>query len=101
MTTSSCAGRVSVYLDGQKSKGDVSREDGEEGEGKSGGKGGGRWLFVSHDPVSLNVVKEEEGWSGYFGLKPVLPSKEKNLGKDSRLVHFKFEPMVCLMSCGL
>lgn len=79
VTTSSCAGRVSVYLEGVKRKkqedksssgGDGGQgeggKDGEEEEGgeledaaraatvtasSSGGKGGGEWLFVSHDPL--------------------------------------------------
>lgn len=78
VTTSSCAGRVSVYLEGvKKSKktlngasggggegeGEGAGEDGEDGTTRepsgggvttassSGGKGGGEWLFVSHDPL--------------------------------------------------
>lgn len=75
MTTSSCSGRVSVFLEGRKkgkyvrgggAGGGINRnqkqqqqeevEKEEEGEVgvmlPPGGKGnGGRWLFVSHDPV--------------------------------------------------
>ncbi|KAJ4388495.1 hypothetical protein N0V85_007500, partial [Neurospora sp. IMI 360204] len=79
VTTSSCAGRVSVYLEGVKRKkqedksssggdggqGAEGGKDGEEEGGEledaaraatvtassSGGKGGGEWLFVSHDPL--------------------------------------------------
>ncbi|KAK1782758.1 methyltransferase TYW3-domain-containing protein [Copromyces sp. CBS 386.78] len=79
VTTSSCAGRVSVYLEGvKKSKkttntvdgggggNEVEEEGGEDGAGagareatstvtasSSGGKGGGEWLFVSHDPLEM------------------------------------------------
>ena len=81
VTTSSCAGRVSVYLEGEKQK------------GKSGGKGGGgRWLFVSHDTVPVPVpVPDSEGQ--LFGLRPLEPAGLSNMHR-SRLAHFKFEPMV-------
>ena len=106
---------MSVYLDGQKASsavvgkgvGDHGDEDvGGEGEreveagGAAGGKGGGRWLFVSHDPVPLNEVVGKEG--GILRLLfgddiPLWKSEDgKELRKGSRLIHFKFEPMVCL-----
>jgi tRNA wybutosine-synthesizing protein 3 len=119
VTTSSCAGRVAVFLEGRKvssaqpqdGKGDDGKGDEEKGEGerervsdyrddrtvaKAGGKGGGgRWLFVSHDPVE----KEEGNWSWAerFGM---MRCEERDLmGKmkveEVRFVHFKFEPMVC------
>lgn len=112
VTTSSCAGRVSVYLDGERSvkKSDVTSQDsqvetqevadsgnenGERGETKTGGKGGGRWLYVSHDPVCLTAG---ESYTSLFGLQPYGATSENvlasSLNKDSRLIHFKFEPMV-------
>lgn len=149
VTTSSCAGRVSVFLEGRKVReggGDVGSggvpgpdgggelpghyvadlEEGEaladrESEGRGvvdgsgigserntvagfGGKGGGgRWLFVSHDPIEAtgkldsepNIVAallgiEEPIFSGVEGS-----SAEEMTGQGSRLIHFKFEPMVC------
>lgn len=147
VTTSSCAGRVSVFLEGRRSKereggGDVGfggvpgpdgggelpshyvadLEEGEtvaaagaEHEGGSGigaerntvagfgGKGGGgRWLFVSHDPIESpsklesepNIVAallgiEDPIFSGVEGS-----SAKEMTGEGSRLIHFKFEPMV-------
>lgn len=153
VTTSSCAGRVSVFLEGRRSKereggGDVGfggvpgpdgggelpshyvadLEDGEAvvaaaagGEGGDthetgssvggerntvagvGGKGGGgRWLFVSHDPIESpsklesepNIVAallgiEDPIFSGVEGS-----SAKEMTGEGSRLIHFKFEPMV-------
>ncbi|KAI0850789.1 methyltransferase TYW3-domain-containing protein [Daldinia vernicosa] len=73
VTTSSCAGRVSVFLEGSKKavvtageeygeEGDGVDDDDDDDSGKTevrklagvGGKGGGgAWLFVSHDPVPL------------------------------------------------
>lgn len=163
VTTSSCAGRVSVFLEGRRVRegggdvgsGGVPGRDGggelpghyvadlaegeamEDGEGEEeldevvdgsgrrrrvllgggggggggeretvagfGGKGGGgRWLFVSHDPVESNgkldsepnivaalLGMEEPIFSGVEGS-----SAEEMTGQGSRLIHFKFEPMV-------
>ncbi|KAI1472580.1 methyltransferase TYW3-domain-containing protein [Daldinia caldariorum] len=79
VTTSSCAGRVSVFLEGSKKVGTgtaaAAAAEEEEGEGEGGDRGGeggearklagvggkgggGNWLFVSHDPV---LVPESEG----------------------------------------
>ena len=114
VTTSSCAGRVSVYLEGRKTAavvtggaaaavavlgGDSPGEEGSGGDVGSavGGKGGGEWLFMSHDPV--------EGGGGEVGYEALLLGREAGVsggGEEmgeadgaSRLIHFKFEPMVC------
>ncbi|KAH8169976.1 methyltransferase TYW3 domain-containing protein [Sarocladium implicatum] len=84
VTTSSCAGRISVFLEG------IKREDGgRDGQvATPGGKGaGGQWLFVSHDPVNEGR-EEHENWSHVFGLS------EEGEGDGRRLIHFKFEPMI-------
>lgn len=114
VTTSSCAGRISVFLEGRKKTSDdqkggrnQERDDeedaGEDGErmttvaGVGGKGGGGRWLFVSHDPVELKAVDGE--LAGLFGMmreeEGVL---ERRCGgtRDRRFIHFKFEPMVSL-----
>jgi hypothetical protein len=75
VTTSSCAGRIAVYLEGAK-----------------GAKGGGQWLFTSHDPVDVPAGDGE-----VFRMLG-LPNKETSVPGDSdsaRFVHFKYEPMVC------
>lgn len=88
VTTSSCAGRVSVFLEG------VKKEDGgKDGQVAAvGGKGaGGAWLFVSHDPVH-DGQEETRDWKRIFGL-----SEETFEGDTSgarRFIHFKFEPLV-------
>lgn len=123
VTTSSCAGRVSVYLEGVKKKGkkttsgsDVQAEGGEEQGGgedgtrepsavtasSSGGKGGGEWLFVSHDPletVDPSTGREYDGehWMEVFGLNGKGSESGDGNGDEEeqqRLIHFKFEPMV-------
>ncbi|KAL8773463.1 MAG: hypothetical protein Q9209_001567 [Squamulea sp. 1 TL-2023] len=124
VTTSSCAGRVSVFLEGRKqTRGDgAGRADGHyedqgsenqgegsgnEGEGERGdhdeyrgsanekksvpgGKGlGGRWLFVSHDPLKLPEGmdgRDNEGaLTRLFGLTRHVIQKENT---------FAFEPMI-------
>jgi len=95
VTTSSCAGRVSVFLEGVKAT-DVNGKlvEGNEDEevrettAKAGGKGGGgRWLFVSHDPVFLDGNEDVVTKLGMV--------REDVQGKGRRFVRFKFEPMVC------
>ncbi|KAI0487677.1 methyltransferase TYW3-domain-containing protein [Xylaria cf. heliscus] len=102
VTTSSCAGRVSVFVEGRKAGEVGPYRDGDgddEGDDRPatlaavGGKGGGgTWLFVSHDPVP-GVVGE--GVRDLLGLRG---EKERRDGpetpKDTRLIHFKFEPMI-------
>ncbi|KAI1176359.1 methyltransferase TYW3-domain-containing protein [Nemania sp. FL0916] len=123
VTTSSCAGRVSVFVEGRKTAGGGGKERdkgpledaGKDGEGGDegpqtraavGGKGGGgTWLFVSHDPVPLSEVDEvDEGdLKALLGLRRGSADVEGREGrgegegegvKDTRLVHFKFEPMI-------
>lgn len=98
VTTSSCAGRISVYLTGPSTSNPETGEGGKEHAASNvpGGKGGGRWLYVSHDPLVLNDnVKLAE----LFGLgdgpsgDPSIPSTE-----GLRLVRFQFEPMVCILA---
>ncbi|KAK3311401.1 methyltransferase TYW3-domain-containing protein [Chaetomium strumarium] len=112
VTTSSCAGRVSVYLEGKKTAVTVGKGDAGEGleavpnrnaASSAGGKGGGEWLFVSHEPVAAEH-DDGGGGGGYevllLGLQPsVVEGEERtqHLGEltgPSRLIHFKFEPMV-------
>ena len=120
VTTSSCAGRISVFLEGEKVKGlkqrgghsetsedaqaDSERRD-EDYEGETrvkqsavpGGKGkGGRWLFVDHEPVRL----PERDLPGHmpplarFGLSNPLKNPKSFPNPQSRFVKFQFEPMV-------
>lgn len=125
VTTSSCAGRISVFLEGTKPRAQcndpvVGRDEGEqeeEGEeedifderavmGPVGGKGrGGRWLFVSHDPIEIPLQAEVETrpLSTLFGLTSSLSSSSSPAAQpilhspsQSRLVRFQFEPMVRL-----
>jgi len=117
VTTSSCAGRVSVFLEGSKEKtsdggnvgdiGEGERENVEEGgdiegvrevarettAGVGGKGGGGRWLFVSHNPISYDPKKGDlAGALGMERLPVGVVEGTRDAGR--RFVHFKFEPMV-------
>ncbi|KAI1865242.1 hypothetical protein JX265_008289 [Neoarthrinium moseri] len=108
VTTSSCAGRVSVFVEGRKS---AVEEDARLATvaGVGGKGGGGNWLFVSHDPVN---VGDEQDLVDVFGLRSEQPESTAG-GPDERLIHFKFEPMILhvltaspehaqlLLRCGL
>lgn len=117
VTTSSCAGRVSVFLEGKKSFDDEEAESREQhglGMGYApdvraektagvGGKGGGgRWLYVSHDAIDSDALFKREA----EGSLCKLLGMSINDGDDAsilagskqrypRHIHFKFEPMVC------
>ena len=111
VTTSSCAGRVSIFLEGKK-QGKRHEERGHDTYGEEfgkestpttvpGGKGmGGRWLFVSHEPVDLSKRGEgKEAITKLLGLGSSGAQSEALavMGEveETRLVRFQFEPMVC------
>lgn len=142
VTTSSCAGRVSVFLEGHKSAyysssavtSPLSVSDATDHQligsidgtweaavavsslgaaaggtvaGTGGKGGGGKWLFVSHDQVETQGKLDSEPniVAALFGLEePIfdghLGAAVEDLGDgESRLIHFKFEPMVCALVC--
>lgn len=95
VTTSSCSGRVAVYLEGisKRARQEDNREDEPSGIA-SGGKGGGQWLYVSHDPPDLSNASESGAVCSLLNLPqggtPSSPSKAENV----RFVRLKFEPLV-------
>ena len=113
VTTSSCAGRVSVFLEGKRTA--DAADPGETAvpaqlAGVGGKGGGGKWLFVSHDPIALggasgsaagggfaDGTRPDGGWAGFFGLGVGIgrssPDSNPVAPERGRLVHFKFEPM--------
>ena len=104
VTTSSCAGRISVYLEGSKATKHKLDDDSNEAQSQSnqrgvpGGKGrGGRWLFVSHDPVHVPERRglEDKPLSRLLGLSHRKEDFEYGAGQ-ARYVRFQFEPMVSL-----
>ncbi|KAI0431794.1 methyltransferase TYW3-domain-containing protein [Xylaria sp. FL1042] len=126
VTTSSCAGRVSVFVEGRKAGNEEMLLLGEEEDvarpatlAAVGGKGGGgTWLFVSHDPVAENAGDDVKNLLGVCGSAGYEEEGRgggvaKKTPKDTRLIHFKFEPMILhvltaslehaqlLLRCGL
>ena len=98
VTTSSCAGRVSVFLEGKKRK-PVKAAEGKNSTEKSEesgptGKGGGKWLFVSHDPVDVSQFQDEEERGRIHSKLELEERLGDKLPEGASLVHFKFEPMV-------
>ena len=111
VTTSSCAGRVAVFLEGQKKKkgeADEPKEPREEPEGENGARGatkttiasaggkggGGKWLFVSHDPLVKGAEDSprpppytsynETDWTAEFGLEKSAAGDDDDVyGQDS------------------
>lgn len=112
VTTSSCAGRASVFLEGQKAPptqeapdgtapGDLDGQPLSQLAGEVGGKGGGgHWLYVSHDPFDADAGEHGSWASLLFGdphmarsTDPV-PHGDVDGSSPTRLIHFKFEPMI-------
>ncbi|EFQ98361.1 DUF207 domain-containing protein [Nannizzia gypsea CBS 118893] len=123
VTTSSCAGRISVFVErGKLGKAradndtiatEKAPEDPEDGsledklghdkrltaeyENKfvpRGGKGSGTWQFVSHDPLLADGVNTEKSFHELFGLKPSGTSMSLCRKGEIQLIKFKFEPMI-------
>ncbi|SMN20371.1 similar to Saccharomyces cerevisiae YGL050W TYW3 tRNA methyltransferase required for synthesis of wybutosine [Maudiozyma saulgeensis] len=94
VTTSSCSGRVSVFVEGTKHYNE---------EIKVGGKGqGGRWLFVSHDET--NVV----GWLDRLEQDSMAENIIVNIGNvedvskfdgSHRYILYKYEPFILHVKC--
>jgi tRNA wybutosine-synthesizing protein 3 len=103
VTTSSCAGRISVFLEGNRVAGALgSGEDEVGGLRVPGGKGGGKFLFVSHNPVDVSDEEGFERLSAVFSRGRRSESGELDGGgggaqfwdPGQRFVKFAFEPMV-------
>lgn len=109
VTTSSCAGRVSVFLEGSRyANPKENRDDAENTYGGlkeqaavPGGKGmGGRWLFVSHSPVHFpsggDSLASRLGMCHQHELYDYQNAIEVS---QVRLARFQFEPMVGKIFC--
>lgn len=113
VTTSSCSGRISVFLEGRKTS--VIEQEQQfdsvttpQYPASKGGKGGGgRWLYVSHTPLSLarpvgtEAGKEQQPQAlhEFFQLQRSSGDMAARINPSrDRLVHLKFEPMVSIYS---
>jgi tRNA wybutosine-synthesizing protein 3 len=155
VTTSSCAGRVAVFVEGPKAKsvgGGQPRPDaqgdevahnnekdtpqnGAEDEASKdaasttttttmtspGGKGGGRWLYVSHDPIALptstdcdelpirsfpkGTKGESSGrYTSLFNLtsRSAAPASghPAEVASSPQLIHLSFSPLILHIHCA-
>ncbi|KAI4695257.1 uncharacterized protein J4E84_001882 [Alternaria hordeiaustralica] len=94
VTTSSCSGRISVFLEGRKSYNEVPDElpERETSRAGPGGKGGGgAWLFISHTPLGRDEATGD--LISKFGLDKA-EATEETPSVSSRYIHLKFEPMI-------
>lgn len=99
VTTSSCSGRISVFLEGRKAGSNAlkSTEESEESRAGPGGKGGGgAWLFISHDPVEIPDATSFSEFTSKFGLQRANADTSRGPDVHCRFIHLKFEPMVGL-----
>ncbi|EOD50879.1 tRNA wybutosine-synthesizing protein [Neofusicoccum parvum] len=105
VTTSSCAGRLSAFLEGRKRAAATEAHEPREAPAEQniagpGGKGGGQWLFVSHEPLPMPAEPAEpadpagQHYTTLFGLAAAkgLPRAKHPAGQ--RHVHLKFEAMI-------
>lgn len=84
VTTSSCSGRILVFVEGEK-------------EGKVGGKGeGGRWLYVNHIDTAADRALV---FSWYESPEVRFDGDVAALAAASRCVLFKYEPMILHVAC--
>lgn len=80
VTTSSCSGRVSVFLEGKK-----------EAVLQIGAKGNeGRWIFVTHDSADL------DGWYENVDFTYGAPIEAD---ATTRYILYKFEPLILHVKC--
>ncbi|KOS20840.1 tRNA wybutosine-synthesizing protein 3 [Escovopsis weberi] len=109
VTTSSCAGRVSIFLEGRRTRavgpaeGEQARdvnssslgpESGEQVAGVGGKGAGGTWLYVSHE-LDPSLDEDHVGWLRSLGLLEAAdPEEMLSPDPERRLIHLKFEPMI-------
>lgn len=99
VTTSSCAGRISVFEEGNGMRSGVWSGEGKAARsGAPGGKGGGKFLFVSHEPVEVLEDGSLQQLSEIFGGENVPAADGGHVSQSwvqgQRFVRFAFEPMV-------
>lgn len=89
VTTSSCSGRFSIYLEGSK-----------DADASSGGKGGGAWLYISHDMLdgSLDIRDALSSAATSHAVRTVSDMDSSPDVDRSRFIRCKFEPMVMVFT---
>ena len=87
VTTSSCSGRLSVFVEGNKAH---------DKEVKTGGKGeGGKWLFVTHDREDVRSWTDKLQEETLFAADSSLEHVEAT----TRYILYKYEPFILHVKC--
>ncbi|CAO3689505.1 unnamed protein product [Umbelopsis vinacea] len=96
-TTSSCSGRVAVYCEGVDEK---KKSTAAELETTAKSSKGGKWLFVTHDPVLIPDGTDLDTWilqtlfgDAYHRITTEPIENEREIIQQ-QLVFFKFEPLI-------
>jgi tRNA wybutosine-synthesizing protein 3 len=141
VTTSSCAGRVAVFVEGPtvtkepaaaaEQSPDASGDDVEDDDrprklarptttASPGGKGGGRWLYVSHDPIPIPSAEglkrtttgvlaggggqKSDYFTETFNLTPMTERPTFQNAAPAkvtpRLIHLSFSPLILHVHCA-
>lgn len=145
VTTSSCAGRVAVFVEGGAGREPVmgsmegatnesprppQRKEQETMKTSPGGKGGGQWLYVSHDPIPLLTLQaadsqrddlhhdgfntgtqnKHEAYTTLFKLASPTQAKSQTTKPASsptaessapiQLIHLIFSPLILHIQCA-
>lgn len=91
VTTSSCSGRVSIFIEGTKFH---------KGKVKTGGKGeGGKWLFATHDYKEVQNWLERRSDENLKFLGIDGNTELNSIHENTRLVLYKFEPFILHVKC--
>jgi tRNA wybutosine-synthesizing protein 3 len=97
-TTSSCSGRVAIYCEGVDEKKKPSTAETETSKSTKGGK----WLYVTHDPVLIpNNAADKDKWilqllfGDTYEKLTMDPIEDDQAIMNQQIIFFKFEPLVC------
>lgn len=96
VTTSSCSGRISVFLEGRKADANGTNSEDTASAGPGGKGGGGAWLYLSHDPIPTSEL-ETMRFTTLFTLTSGGPTNGTE-HSSGRYIHLKFEPMILHIS---
>ena len=97
VTTSSCSGRIAVFVEGPQKSTHLYTDEHDPENGltaSTGGKGGGKWLFTSHAPLDTTTLSAEATLFERMGLQRDAQISFPDAEERPQFVHFKFEPMV-------
>ncbi|GAB5590787.1 tRNA methyltransferase tyw3 [Umbelopsis nana] len=95
-TTSSCSGRVAVYCEGVDEKKKSAESELDSAKSTKGGK----WLYVTHDPVSIPDLENMDAWilkllfGDAYDRLTTDPIENEQAIINQQLVFFKFEPLI-------